>query len=116
ALPRSRFRSMFRFLTLAALLVAGLSFQAAASSPPPRVVVSVKPLHSLVSGIMQGAGEPYLLVRGAASPHAFALRPSDARAVADAQLIVWAGPMMETFLERPLSTLARGATLLTLSR
>ncbi|MFV3073871.1 zinc ABC transporter substrate-binding protein [Niveispirillum fermenti] len=107
---------MFRLLTIAVLLVAGLSFPIAAAPPPPKVVVSVKPLHSLVAGIMQGAGEPYLLVRGAASPHAFALRPSDARALADAQLIVWAGPMMETFLERPLSTLARGATLLTLSQ
>ena len=46
----------------------------------PKVVVSLKPVHSLVAGVMAGAGAPELLVKGAASPHDYVLRPSEARA------------------------------------
>lgn len=104
---------MLRLLSLSALL-ASLIVLPAVAAPPPDVVVTVKPLHSLVSGVMQGVGAPYLLVRGAANPHAFALRPSDAKALSGAELVVWAGPGVETFLEKPLSTLARDAQVLTL--
>lgn len=103
---------MFRRLLILALLALGLPLPASAAAPP-QVVVSVKPLHSLVAGIMRGVGEPYLLVRGAASPHAFALRPSDARALAGAQLVVWTGPALETFLGKPLTTLVTGAEVMT---
>ncbi|MBJ7417029.1 MAG: zinc ABC transporter substrate-binding protein [Niveispirillum sp.] len=105
---------MLRLLSLSALLAGLIALPALAAPPPPDVVVTVKPLHSLVSGVMQGVGEPYLLVRGAANPHAFALRPSDAKALSGAELVVWAGPGVETFLEKPLSTLARDAQVLTL--
>lgn len=105
---------MLRLLSLSALLAGLIVLPALAAPPPPDVVVTVKPLHSLVSGVMQGVGEPYLLVRGAANPHAFALRPSDAKALSGAELVVWAGPGVETFLEKPLSTLARDAEVLTL--
>lgn len=104
---------MFRSLALCAL-VAGFLAQPALAAPPPDVVVTVKPLHSLVAGVMQGVGAPYLLVRGTASPHAFALRPSDAKALSGAELVVWAGPGVETFLDKPLSTLAKDAQVLTL--
>ncbi len=105
---------MFRSLSLSTLLAGFLALPALAAAPPPDVVVTVKPLHSLVSGVMQGVGEPYLLVRGAANPHAFALRPSDAKALSGAELVVWAGPGVETFLDKPLATLAKGAQVLTL--
>lgn len=104
---------MFRSLRLSALLASLIALPALAA-PPPDVVVTVKPLHSLVSGVMQGVGEPYLLVRGAANPHAFALRPSDAKALSAAELVVWAGSPVETFMDKPLATLARGAQVLTL--
>jgi zinc transport system substrate-binding protein len=105
---------MLRLLSLSALLAGLIALPVLAAPSPPDVVVTVKPLHSLVSGVMQGVGEPYLLVRGAANPHAFALRPSDAKALSGAELVVWAGPGVETFLEKPLSTLARSAQVLTL--
>ena len=61
----------------------------AAMTPPaqaaPKVVVSVAPIHSLVAAVMSGVGEPKLLVPANASPHAFSLRPSDARALAKAE-------------------------------
>ena len=82
---------------------------AAPALAAPDVVVSLKPLHSLVAGVMEGVGEPVLLVQGAASAHTYALRPSDAAALEGADIVFWIGPQMETFLETPLETLAGGA-------
>lgn len=81
----------------------------------PKVVASIPPLHSLVSGVMDGVGEPQLLIGGGASPHAYALKPSDARALSDADLIVWVGEGLEAVLERPLQSLAGKARVLELS-
>jgi len=78
-------------------------------------VVSVLPLHSLVSGVMTGLGVPKLLVRGASSPHDTSLRPSDARALTRAQVVIWAGPTLESFLIKALEVLARDARVVTLT-
>lgn len=78
------------------------------------VVVSIKPLHSLVAGVMRGVGEPHLIVTGAASPHTYAMRPSDAAAIEDASLVFWAGPDLETFMERPLAALGGDAAVVEL--
>ncbi len=82
----------------------------------PRVVVTIKPVHSLVAAVMEGVGTPVLLLKGASSPHSYALRPSDVRALEAAGLVVWVGPGLETFLERPLRALTRRAKVLELDR
>ncbi|MDA3903113.1 MAG: zinc ABC transporter substrate-binding protein [Desulfuromusa sp.] len=87
----------------------------ATDSSVPQVVVSIKPLHSLVAGVMQGVGKPLLLVKGGGSPHGYVLRPSEAQALANAQLVVWVGHSLESFLEKPLSTLGHKARQLELS-
>lgn len=87
----------------------------AAEHPVPRVVVSIKPLHSLVMGVMAGAGEPQLLVEGAGSPHGYVMRPSEARMLAEADLVIWVGESLESFMERPLATLGRSAVQLELA-
>ena len=79
------------------------------------VVVSIAPLHGLVAAVMAGVGTPHLLVRGGASPHNASLRPSDARALSVARLVVWAGPGLEAFLVKPLPALAGTARVLTLT-
>lgn len=85
-----------------------LAFAAApAWAEAPKVVVSIKPLHSLVASVMQGVGEPALLVRGGASPHDYALKPSDARAIKEADLLVWVGEALESFLTRPVAALPK---------
>ena len=66
------------------------------------VTVSIKPVHSLVTGVMQGISEPYLLVTGGASPHDYRLRPSDVRAIEQARAVFWIGPDLENFLIKPL--------------
>jgi len=69
----------------------------------PVVVASIKPVHTLVAGVMQGVGEPLLLVPGSASPHEYSLKPSDARAISKADVLFWIGPDLESFLVKPLA-------------
>ncbi|MCR6499734.1 zinc ABC transporter substrate-binding protein ZnuA [Shinella sp. CPCC 101442] len=80
----------------------------------PDVVVSIKPIHSLVAAIMQGVGEPKLIVEGAASPHTYSLKPSNASALQDADLVFWVGHGLEAFLEKPLESLGSKATIVEL--
>lgn len=93
-----------------------LIFSLLAFSPPPargggapRVAASIKPIHSLVAGVMKGAGAPALIVRGGASPHTYSLRPSGMRTLHGARLIFWVGGELEAFLRKPLANLPRGA-------
>lgn len=69
------------------------------------VVVSVKPLHSLVSMIMEGTGEPELLVSGSVSPHEYQMKPSDMQKLSRAKIVFYVGGGMESFLDNALSTL-----------
>ena len=71
----------------------------------PKVVVSIKPLHSLVSGVMEGVGKPNLLLEGNASVHVYSMRPSEVSMLQQAELFFWVGPQLETFLEKPLASL-----------
>ena len=78
--------------------------------------MSIKPVHSLVAGVMKGAGAPVLIVEGAATPHDYALKPSVARILGRAKLIFWVGPALESSLTRPLDALAGGAHVVPLAR
>lgn len=102
-----------RSLLLASAFMAVLG-GAASAAERSGVVVSIKPLHSLVSAVMQGVGEPKLIVQGAGSEHSYNLKPSDARAIENAKVIFWAGPSMETFLDKPFDTLGEGAKVVAL--
>jgi zinc transport system substrate-binding protein len=106
----------FLWLSLTLILAAhALSIpKAAEAAEPPRVVASIQPVHSLVARIMDGVGAPVLLVRGANSPHDYSLTPNDARALSEADLVVWVGEAMETVLVRPIAALAEGARVLEL--
>lgn len=96
-------------LLLCLLLMLALPLGRAA----PSVLVSIQPIHSLAAGVMEGLGEPRLLIPGGQSPHHFSLRPSDARALQRADLVLWVGPELEGFLIHPLKTAgARVVTLL----
>jgi zinc transport system substrate-binding protein len=82
----------------------------------PRVVASVPPVHALVAGVMEGVGEPTLIVRGVGSAHTYSLHPSEARALSEADIVFWVGPIYERFLEKPLATLATKARRVELDR
>ncbi|TGO02130.1 hypothetical protein PN36_30100 [Candidatus Thiomargarita nelsonii] len=72
----------------------------------PQIVVTIKPIHALVSGIMDGVGTPYLLLPGGESPHSYSLHPSQVRRLHRATVVVWVGPSVETFLEKTMTTLS----------
>ena len=74
-----------------------------------KVVASIKPIHSLASYLMKGVGTPNLIVDGYASPHGFAMKPSHAKMLQEADLIFWVGEGLENFLEKPLKSIAKKA-------
>lgn len=87
-------------------LAGGLSLLAIASLPaqaePPKVAASIQPLHSLVAAVMKGVAEPGLIVSGSASEHTYALKPSDARRLEAAHLVVLVDEGYESFLAKAL--------------
>lgn len=102
-------RSITALLCLSASVFSYSSAMAA-----PNVVVSIKPIHSLVAAVMDGVGEPKLIVEGAASPHTYSLKPSNAKTLQDADVVFWVGHGLEAFLEKPLEALATKATVIEL--
>ena len=80
----------------------------------PNVAVDVAPVHSLVARVMDGVGEPALIVQAGASPHEYSLRPSEAAALQEADLVFWMGEDLTPWMEGAVETLADGATVTTL--
>lgn len=107
---------MIKQISIYISIILSLTFASPAFSQEvkPKVVVSIAPIYALVAGVMQGVTKPDLLVEGGGSPHGYMLRPSKARMLADADLIIWVGPSLEGFLEKPLQTLANNALQLEL--
>lgn len=104
---------MMRNATAAALALALAGTAAAAEAP--RVAADIGPVHSIAARVMAGIGAPDLVVPPGASPHGYALRPSEARALQEADLVVWVGPALTPWLADPIDTLAaEGAVRLTL--
>ncbi|MEI2296928.1 zinc ABC transporter substrate-binding protein [Ensifer sp. MJa1] len=101
--------------TSALLLASTMLIASPALAAGPNVVVSIKPIHSLVASIMQGVAEPSLIVEGAASPHTYNMKPSNASALQAAKVVFWVGPGLEAFLDKPLDTLTTGAKIVELS-
>ena len=74
-----------------------------------KVVASIKPIHSLASYLMDGVGKADLIVDGYASPHGFALKPSHAKMLQEADIVFWVGEDMENFMVKPLNSIAKKA-------
>ena len=93
------------------LILSILSFLTifSAANADVKVVASIKPIHSLASYLMDGVGKPDLIVDGYASPHGFAMKPSHAKMLQNADLIFWVGEDLESFLEKPLNSIAKKA-------
>ncbi|MEO1452955.1 MAG: zinc ABC transporter substrate-binding protein [Pseudomonadota bacterium] len=80
----------------------------------PSVAVDIAPVHSLVARVMDGVGTPNLVIPTGASPHEYSLRPSEAAALQDADLVFWLGEDMTPWMEDAVDTLAEGAAVTTL--
>ena len=90
------------------------SLGVSAANADVSVVTSIKPVHSLVSSVMQGVGSPTVIIEGAGSPHTYSLKPSQAKQLQDADLVFWMGDELETFLEGPIQNIAKNAKSITL--
>lgn len=101
-------------LILTFFLILTSALQAQATTVEFSVAVTIKPVHSLVAGVMKGVGEPQLVMSTSASPHHYSLRPSERRALANASLIFWVGPELESFMPRILHSLDQSSTVIAL--
>jgi zinc transport system substrate-binding protein len=103
---------------LEGIMLAGVGLLAlyapASAVAAPKVVVTIKPLHALVAQVMAGVGEPELLVKGSASPHTYALRPSETRALQHADLLVRMSETVEPFTARIVKSLPGTVEVVTL--
>ena len=108
---------MFKYIQKLSITLLFLLFTAISSANADiKVVTSIKPIHSLASYLMDGVSKPDLIVDGYASPHGFALKPSHAKMLQDADLIFWVGEDLENFLEKPLKSIAKKAEKIELMR
>lgn len=96
---------------LVLLSVAASLFGGTALADVPRVAVDIAPVHSLAARVLQGVGEPSLIVAPGASPHEYSLRPSEAAALQEADLVFWVSPDLTPWLGGAIETLARDATV-----
>jgi zinc transport system substrate-binding protein len=96
-------------LTCATLAAAG-----AVRAEAPLVVADIAPVHALVALVMGDLGSPVLLTERGSDAHSFQLRPSQAAAIAEADLVVWVGPEMTPWLDRVLDGLSGQAAQLAL--
>ncbi|HEY9050461.1 MAG TPA: zinc ABC transporter substrate-binding protein [Gammaproteobacteria bacterium] len=80
------------------LLLTGLLLTMPLQAKPPSILVTIKPVHSLVSGLSLGISKPSLLIEGTQSPHDYALKPSDRRLLSEADLIIYTSPAIEGFM------------------
>jgi zinc transport system substrate-binding protein len=96
------------------LLFALLGFCWSAKANAPNVVVTIKPIHSLVAGVMSGVKMPLLLMSGERSPHTQPLAPAEVRQINASQVIVWVGPSYETPLRRVIESVKACKHVITL--
>ena len=80
-----------RIQTYILVLLFPLVLLVSSANAEVKVVASIKPIHSLVSYIMDGVGKPDVIVDGYNSPHNFSLKPSHAKMLQNADLIIWMG-------------------------
>jgi zinc transport system substrate-binding protein len=103
-------------LTALALAFAGQAGLGAARASDLNVVVTIKPIHSIVAAVMEGVGAPTLLVDGAASPHTFTLKPSDAKALAAARVVFRVSDGLEPFMVKVVRSLPKSVQVVVLEK
>ncbi len=95
----------YRLPLALAIVLACLQIAASEARAEVKVVVTSKPIHSLVAGVMQGVGTPGLLIDGNASPHTYAMKPSDARALNAADVVFRVSEQLEPFTAKAFKSL-----------
>ncbi|QWV17761.1 zinc ABC transporter substrate-binding protein [Stutzerimonas zhaodongensis] len=93
----NRVLPVFRLFSIPLLVTASL-FSSAQAHAEIEVLTSIKPLQLIAAAVQDGVGKPAVLLPPGASPHHYAMRPSDVRQIRSADLFYWIGPDMEGFL------------------
>jgi len=94
-------QSIFTFKHLTACCIAFMLFSNAyAENDSGPIIVTIKPLYSLVAHLTEGIEKPVLLMKQMQSPHHYTMRPSERRLLSNARMIVWIGPQMESYLSK----------------
>lgn len=102
---------------LGALAALGLAFiGGSARAAELNVVATIKPIHSIAASVMAGVGEPKLLIDGAASPHTFTLKPSDAKALSAARVVFRVSDGLEPFMIKVARSLPKSVEVVTLEK
>ena len=100
-------RKLFSISAVATLL------GSSAIADVPNVSVDIAPLHSLVASVMNGVGVPSLIIPPGSSPHDHQLRPSEAKAMQDANIVFWMGEELTPWMENAVKTLSSNASVTT---
>ena len=93
----TRVLPVFRLFSIPLLATASL-FGSVSAHAEVEVLTSIKPLQLIAAAVQDGVGKPAVLLPPGASPHHYAMRPSDVRQLRSADLFYWIGPDMEGFL------------------
>lgn len=107
-------QSRFRIGMLTALAFALGSGSARADDL--RVAATIKPIHSIAAAVMAGVAEPKLLIDGAASPHTFSLKPSDAKRLAASRVVFRVSDGLEPFMIKVMRSLPKSVQVVTLEK
>ena len=94
------------------ILLCGLGLCVPALAESAKVLTTIKPLQQIAAAVMDGVDTPAVLLPPGNSPHNYALRPSDRRALLDAERIYWVGPELELFLKDVLDRQGNAQALL----
>ena len=86
-----------------------------ASESELRILTTIRPLHSLAAAVTQGIATPELLIENNSSPHLFQLKPSHIGAISEADVILWAGPGVEAFMQPLIEKFALDSKLIELA-
>ena len=98
------------------LILSMLELRTARAASQVRVAATVAPVHSLVAMVTADITEPSLIVRPGASPHSYALKPSEARALDEADVVIWVGEALEPWMAKAVTTLATAAAVIDIFR
>jgi len=89
-----------------------LSLNNVGAQSTPNVVVSIKPIHSIVSALMEGVSRPQLLLESSDSAHTFHLKPSQLNLLSNADLVITIGDGFETGLKKTLRNIKVGSHII----
>ncbi len=102
---------------MGALATLGLVFAGgSAHADGLSVVTTIKPIHSIAAAVMAGVATPKLLIDGAASPHTFSLKPSDAKTLAGARVVFRVSDGLEPFMIKVIRSLPDTVQVATLEK